>query len=48
LRDEAGIALDQTLRAHGAPVREVKAQPIRWMPRAKLGANAAARPVPPR
>lgn len=33
LRDEAGVALDQTLRAHGAPAREVKAQPIRWMRR---------------
>jgi len=38
LRDEAGTALDQTLRAHGAPAREVKAQPIRWLPRP----NAAA------
>jgi indolepyruvate ferredoxin oxidoreductase beta subunit len=42
LRDEAGIALDQTLRTHGAPAREVKAQPIRWMPR------TPSRPVPPR
>ena len=33
LRDEAGVALDQTLRAHGAPARELKAQPIRWMRR---------------
>jgi indolepyruvate ferredoxin oxidoreductase beta subunit len=46
LRDEAGIALDQTLRAHGAPAREVKAQPIRWMPRAKV--SPPSRPVPPR
>ena len=36
LRDEAGIALDHTLRAHGAPAREAKAQPIRWMPRAPI------------
>lgn len=46
LRDEAGIALDQTLRAHGAPAREVKAQPIRWMPRPN--ASTQPRPVPPR
>jgi indolepyruvate ferredoxin oxidoreductase beta subunit len=31
LTDEAGTALDATLRAHGAPARPVKAQPIRWM-----------------
>ena len=31
LQDEAGKALDQTLAAHGAPARPVKAQPIRWM-----------------
>ena len=30
LQDEAGKALDQTLAAHGAPARPVKAQPIRW------------------
>jgi indolepyruvate ferredoxin oxidoreductase beta subunit len=41
LRDAAGIALDHTLRAHGAPAREVKAQPIRWMPRPNA---AAAKP----
>ena len=35
LRDAGGIALDQALRAHGAPIREVKAQPIRWMARSK-------------
>ena len=46
LRDEAGIALDQTLRAHGAPAREVKAQPIRWMPRTQVNAKTA--PVQPR
>ncbi|PIT73013.1 indolepyruvate oxidoreductase subunit beta family protein [Limnohabitans sp. B9-3] len=46
LRDEAGIALDQTLRAHGAPAREVKAQPIRWMPRVRPSAHVP--PVPPR
>ncbi len=35
LRDAGGIALDQALRAHGAPIREVKAQPIRWIARSK-------------
>jgi len=35
LRDAGGIALDKALRAHGAPIREVKAQPIRWMARSK-------------
>ena len=35
LQDAGGIALDQALRAHGAPIREVKAQPIRWMARSK-------------
>ena len=35
LRDAGGMALDQALRAHGAPIREVKAQPIRWMARSK-------------
>jgi indolepyruvate ferredoxin oxidoreductase beta subunit len=33
LRDEGGLALDQMLHAFGAPKREVKVQPIRWMPR---------------
>lgn len=33
LRDEAGTALDTTLRTFGAPAREIKPQPIRWMPR---------------
>ncbi len=31
LKDEAGTALDAALRAHGAPPRPVKAQPVRWM-----------------
>ncbi|MEY4713275.1 MAG: hypothetical protein RIS88_2725 [Pseudomonadota bacterium] len=31
LTDEAGNALDAALRAHGAPPRPVKAQPIRWV-----------------
>ena len=35
LRDEAGQALDVALLAHGAPAREVRAQPIRWMPRVR-------------
>ena len=34
LRDEAGRELDASLRAHGAPARPVKAQPIRWVRRA--------------
>jgi indolepyruvate ferredoxin oxidoreductase beta subunit len=33
LADDAGKALDQTLREHGAPAREVKAQPIRFYKR---------------
>lgn len=33
LRDEAGEALDATLRKHGAPAREIRAQPVHWMPR---------------
>jgi indolepyruvate ferredoxin oxidoreductase beta subunit len=31
LADEAGSRLDATLRAHGAPPRPVREQPIRWM-----------------
>jgi len=31
LLDEAGKALDATLVANGAPPREIKAQPIRWV-----------------
>jgi indolepyruvate ferredoxin oxidoreductase beta subunit len=30
LADDAGRALDQTLLAHGAPPRPLRAQPIRW------------------
>jgi indolepyruvate ferredoxin oxidoreductase beta subunit len=30
LQDEAGTALDAALRAHGAPARPIKPQPIRW------------------
>lgn len=30
LADEAGTALDRTLQQHGAPVRPIKPQPIRW------------------
>ena len=33
LADEAGTALDATLRQHGAPPRPVREQPIRWMRR---------------
>jgi indolepyruvate ferredoxin oxidoreductase beta subunit len=38
LSDEAGVALDQALRQHGAPARPVKEQPIRWQhnPRLKV------------
>ncbi|MDO5625660.1 MAG: indolepyruvate oxidoreductase subunit beta family protein [Pseudomonadota bacterium] len=39
LRDEAGTQLDATLRAHGAPARPVREQPIRWM-RQPRGASA--------
>ena len=35
LKDAGGVALDQALKTHGVPAREIKAQPIRWMPRAK-------------
>ena len=31
LRDEAGTQLDASLRAHGAPPRPVREQPIRWV-----------------
>jgi indolepyruvate ferredoxin oxidoreductase beta subunit len=31
LTDDAGQALDQTLKQHGAPARPLKAQPIRWV-----------------
>jgi indolepyruvate ferredoxin oxidoreductase beta subunit len=33
MADDAGTALDATLRQHGAPAREIKAQPIRWIQR---------------
>ena len=33
LQDEGGQSLDATLRAHGAPPRPVREQPIRWMRR---------------
>ena len=35
LKAAGGVALDQALKTHGVPAREIKAQPIRWMPRAK-------------
>ena len=35
LKDAGGLALDQALKTHGVPAREIKAQPIHWMPRAK-------------
>jgi hypothetical protein len=31
LQDEAGTQLDAALRAHGAPARALREQPIRWM-----------------
>ena len=37
LADDAGTALDATLREHGAPARPIKAQPIRWMKRKPTG-----------
>ena len=37
LQDEAGHALDQALRQHGAPAREPQAQPIRWMRNPRTG-----------
>jgi indolepyruvate ferredoxin oxidoreductase beta subunit len=33
LADDAGTALDATLRQHGAPARPLKEQPIRWIQR---------------
>jgi indolepyruvate ferredoxin oxidoreductase beta subunit len=33
LADDAGLALDRTLRAHGAPARPVRAQPVRFYKR---------------
>ncbi len=40
LADEAGTALDAALRAHGAPPRPLKAQPIRWMRKPDARAQA--------
>ena len=42
LQDEAGKALDQTLAAHGAPARPVKAQPIRWMKNPHMASRLAS------
>ncbi len=39
LADEAGTALDATLRAHGAPARPVREQPIRWMRKPRAAAT---------
>jgi indolepyruvate ferredoxin oxidoreductase beta subunit len=33
LADDAGLALDRTLRAHGAPARPLQAQPVRFYKR---------------
>ncbi|MBL8348804.1 MAG: indolepyruvate oxidoreductase subunit beta family protein [Burkholderiaceae bacterium] len=43
LADDAGVQLDKTLVAHGAPPRPVAAQPIRWHRRRPAAAGA----VPP-
>ncbi len=37
LQDEAGSALDATLRAHGAPARPVREQPIRFVRKPRAG-----------
>lgn len=42
LADEAGTALDAALRAHGAPARPLKAQPIRWVRKAPEPAPSAS------
>ena len=44
LSDEAGSALDQALRQHGAPARPVKAQPIRWV-KTPPGRTASGHPA---
>jgi indolepyruvate ferredoxin oxidoreductase, beta subunit len=41
LADEAGTALDAALRAHGAPARPPREQPIRWMRRTAQPAKAS-------
>jgi indolepyruvate ferredoxin oxidoreductase beta subunit len=41
LADDAGKALDKTLNELGAPPREIKAQPIRWMPRQRIKTGTA-------
>jgi indolepyruvate ferredoxin oxidoreductase beta subunit len=42
LADDAGVALDRTLVAHGAPARPADEQPIRWMRRPPGRDNATA------
>lgn len=37
LADEAGRALDEALRAHGAPARPVEAKPVLWMKNPRTG-----------
>ncbi len=41
LADEGGRAFDQALAAVGAPAAPVRAQPIRWMPRAGVRPSSA-------
>jgi len=41
LKDDAGQALDATLRQHGAPPRPVREQPIRWMRRPATAGSPA-------
>ena len=42
LKDDAGLALDQALQAHGAPPRPLRAQPIRWFKRRPQATVTAA------
>ena len=42
LADEAGTALDATLRQHGAPPRPIREQPIRFMRKPKLNSRPVA------
>lgn len=41
LADEAGTQLDAALRAHGAPARPAREQPIRWMRKPSQAGGAA-------
>ena len=39
LQDEAGTQFDAALRAHGAPARALREQPIRWMRKPRVAAR---------